>query len=462
MEECFAFDHAASRTPEAFLNKENYMNIEEKFQKAYDSLEESVKRRNSANQYTAMGYTSNLDLLCDFQVEKLNRLLEQYMAGKDLTEMKAVKLIHTMEELLETVVYYCINGIGGEADVEDIELVKSCFPCKNGMGGTAVQAALALAQIEGRSVVHLTDDSREVCEILVSPYINVILEDGQMGHTDQVISHNPQEVHCIVQFKKGDIVRLGEQEIPISCSNRLILTRNTVNEYVPFWDPYFKWIEEHAEQVSSNVLSSFNCILDPAVLKERLEYVRRHVETYRQNNPDGVVYFEDAHYHDADVRKLCIETVYSCVDILSMNEEELEYTLKDMYGYEVDIDDICSCVDGVEFLMKKFGIKKGIIVHTKDYAMFVGDPGKADIESGLMYGMIMATAKAINGSYGTKEQIRQVLELSMSEKGLENRRKLEESHYGSRAVLVPTRYIDKPKYTIGLGDSFTGGVQMCF
>ena len=221
-------------------------------------------------------------------------------------------------------------------------------------------------------------------------------------------------------------------------------------------------IEEHAKQVTSNVLSSFNCILDPAVLKERLEYVRKHVETYRRNNPDGIVYFEDAHYHDADVRKLCIETVYSCVDILSMNEEELEYTLKDMYGYEVDIEDICSCVDGVEFLMKKFGIKKGIIVHTKDYAMFVGDPGKTDIESGLMYGMIMATAKAINGSYGTKEQIRQVLELSMSEKGLENRRKLEEGHYDSRAILVPTRYIDKPKYTIGLGDSFTGGVQMCF
>lgn len=438
------------------------MNIEEKFQKAYDSLEKHIESRNKKEQLTAMGYTSNLDLLCDFQVDKLNELLAEYMSGEDLTKMKPAKMIRTMQELLETVVYYCINGIGGEADVEDPELVKSSFSFKNGMGGTAVQAAMALAQIGGKTLVHLTDDSKEVCELLHSSYIHVVLENGELGFTDQVISHNPQETHFIVQFKKGDQVRLGEQVIAIPCSNRLILTKNTVNEYLPLWEPYFKWIEQNAKQVTSNVLSSFNSILEKEVLKDRLQYVKNHVEIYRRNNPDGIVYFEDAHYHNEEVRRLCVETLYPCVDILSMNEEELQYTLKEMYGYDVDIDDIYSCIDGVEFLLDKFHIKKGVIVHTKDYAMFVGDSENIDIENGLMYGMIMATAKASHGNYGTKEQIRQVLELGVSEKGLSNLKKVEERGYGSRVILVPTKYIDKPKYTIGLGDSFTGGVQMCF
>lgn len=438
------------------------MNIEEKFQKAYDSLEKHIESRNKKEQLTAMGYTSNLDLLCDFQVDKLNELLAEYMSGEDLTKMKPAKMIRTMQELLETVVYYCINGIGGEADVEDPELVKSSFSFKNGMGGTAVQAAMALAQIGGKTLVHLTDDSKEVCELLHSSYIHVVLGNGELGFTDQVISHNPQETHFIVQFKKGDQVRLGEQVIAIPCSNRLILTKNTVNEYLPLWEPYFKWIEQNAKQVTSNVLSSFNSILEKEVLKDRLQYVKNHVEIYRRNNPDGIVYFEDAHYHNEEVRRLCVETLYPCVDILSMNEEELQYTLKEMYGYDVDIDDISSCIDGVEFLLDKFHIKKGVIVHTKDYAMFVGDSENIDIENGLMYGMIMATAKASHGNYGTKEQIRQVLELGVSEKGLSNLKKVEERGYGSRVILVPTKYIDKPKYTIGLGDSFTGGVQMCF
>ena len=438
------------------------MNIEEKFQKAYDSLEKHIESRNKKEQLTAMGYTSNLDLLCDFQVDKLNELLAEYMSGEDFTKMKPAKMIRTMQELLETVVYYCINGIGGEADVEDPELVKSSFSFKNGMGGTAVQAAMALAQIGGKTLVHLTDDSKEVCELLHSSYIHVVLGNGELGFTDQVISHNPQETHFIVQFKKGDQVRLGEQVIAIPCSNRLILTKNTVNEYLPLWEPYFKWIEQNAKQVTSNVLSSFNSILEKEVLKDRLQYVKNHVEIYRRNNPDGIVYFEDAHYHNEEVRRLCVETLYPCVDILSMNEEELQYTLKEMYGYDVDIDDIYSCIDGVEFLLDKFHIKKGVIVHTKDYAMFVGDSENIDIENGLMYGMIMATAKASHGNYGTKEQIRQVLELGVSEKGLSNLKKVEERGYGSRVILVPTKYIDKPKYTIGLGDSFTGGVQMCF
>ena len=58
--------------------------------------------------------------------------------------------------------------------------------------------------------------------------------------------------------------------------------------------------------------------------------------------------------------------------------------------------------------------------------------------------------------------IEEILKLDMSDKGLYNLRLLEESPYKDRAILVPTRYIDKPKYTIGLGDSFTGGFQMCF
>ncbi len=438
------------------------MSMEEKFQKAYQSLEDSIIRRSREKTYTAMGYTSNLDLLCDFRVEKLNELLAKYMPGKDLGEMKIAKVIRTVEELLETVVYYCIHGIGGEADVENTDLVRASFPFRNGMGGTAVQAALALAQIGGETLVHLTDDSEEVCEQLRSPYIHVVLENGQVGHAGEVVSCNPQEIHFILQFKKGDVVRSGDQAIEIPCSNRVILTKNTVNKYLPLWEPYFKWIEQNAKYVSSNVLSSFNSILDTEILKERLDYVKNHVRLYRRNNPEGIVYFEDAHFHDAKVRRLCVETIAPDVDILSMNEEELQYTLKEMYGYQVDINDIFSCVDGVEFLQQKLSVRRGIIVHTKDYAMFVGEPGDIDIEKGLMYGTLMATAKAANGGYGSKEQIREVLKLDMSDKGLWNLRRLQDGPYRERVILVPTRYIDKPKYTIGLGDSFTGGVQMCF
>ena len=173
------------------------------------------------------------------------------------------------------------------------------------------------------------------------------------------------------------------------------------------------------------------------------------------------MFFEDAHYHDREVKELCLEMLYPYVDIVSMNEEELEYTLK-MYDLPIDTEDIFSCVGGAEYIREKFGIQKGVIVHTKDYSMYVGEEIEADIEKGLILGNMLATAKAISGWYGTKEQIGEILKLPLSERGMKFKKSIGEKGLMGRVVLVPSRYIDKPKYTIGLGDSFVAGVQICF
>lgn len=438
------------------------MDLEKRYEEAYESLLRIGKERRADRVYTAMGYTSNLDLLCEFDVKRLNRLLKEHMKGQTLADAKTVPVIRTMEELLNTIVYYCMRGIGGEADVSDMELVKRCFRYKKGMGGTAVQAALALAEMECDSVVHLTDDSKEVCEILESPYVYTVSEEEKLVHTADIIQTQEQEVHCIIQFKKGDVLCLGEEAVEIPCSNRLILTKITVNEFVPFSKPYFDWVEKHAVSVRSNVLSSLNAVLDPKILKQRLEALEKHVKAYREQNPDGIVFFEDAHYHDFEVRRMCLELLYKNVDIVSLNEEELKYTLEEMCRFRVDIDDILSCAEGAKLIRKKFAVRKGVIVHTKDYSMYVGEKPAADIEKGLMYGNMLATAKAYHGWYGTKETVKEILKFGFSQKGTDHYNKIKNSSYAHEAVLVPSKYMDRPKYTIGLGDSFVGGVQMCF
>lgn len=438
------------------------MRIEEKYRCAYERLTDIVQKRSEGACYPAMGYTSNLDLLCDFQVERLNELLYQHMPDAVLPQMQAADKIETMQDLLATMVSYCMRGIGGEADVVNTKLVEESFHFNYGMGGTAVQAALALSQIGCPSVVHLTDDSREVCQILDSPYIYTVSQEGHLIHTGEIKQTQEQEIHFIIQFKKGDEICLKDQTAVIPCSNRLILTKITVNESVPLSEQYFQWIEKNAQQVTSNVLSSFNALLDPFVLKERLEYVKQHIQKYKETNPAGIVFFEDAHYHNHTVKRLCLETLYSCVDIVSLNEEELKFTLKEMYGFDVDIDDIISCIEGAGFIRKKFGIQKGVIVHTKDYSMYVGGKLKTDIELGLMYGNLLATAKAKNGWYGSMEQIKEVLDYEFSPKGADNYKKVQSCKYAEEVTIVPSKYIDMPKYTIGLGDSFVGGVQICF
>ncbi len=144
-----------------------------------------------------------------------------------------------------------------------------------------------------------------------------------------------------------------------------------------------------------------------------------------------------------------------------MNEEELSKTLR-LIGEESDQEDPLSVVRGAETLLERFGIQKGLVIHTKDYAMYVGSPLHRDMESGLMFGNMMACAKAVHGSFGTEKEVREALSYPLSEKGLAFRETLLSGKYRGRVITVPSRYLTRPRYTIGLGDAFTAGVQMCF
>ncbi len=437
------------------------MMTSQKAKMIYDNLANVIKDRNERGIYTAMGFSSDLDLIADFQIETMNGLLNQYLPDGILWEMKPSVMIRTMEELLETLVYFCIRGIGGEANIEDPDLVRDHFSCKNAMGGAAVQAALAMNSLGAGSIVHLTDDSKEVRDLLVSPHVRVPLPDGSLGGTDEVKEVHEQEVHVIVQFRKGSRICLKDQEVTIPRSNRLIITQYTVNNTLPLNEDYLHWVEQNAHKVSSNMLSSFNCILDTTVLPARMKRVQKHVEIYHKNNPDGVVYFEDGHYHDKAVKQTVMESLYPLVDIMSMNEDELAYTMN-IYGRSVQIDDIFSCAEGLAFLRDLFKIRRGVIVHTKDYAMFFGDSGGLEIEKGMVYGTLMATARAEFGVYGSDREIRETLKHPLNETGVRNMERIAASALKDQVVIVPTFYLDHANYTIGLGDSFTGGMQLCF
>lgn len=435
--------------------------FETKYDNALTLLLKRTEGKSANGEFAALGFTSNLDLLCDFEPDELNRLIETNLHDVSRDDIRPASIIKTMKDLLLTISFFCINGIGGEVDIQNTEDLKKSFRFKYGMGGTATQAALALSEVGGRTLVHLTDDSPEVCEILNKAHIYTV-DKGELVHSDRLIQKNEQEMHFIIQFMKGGSVKIAGKEYQIPASNRLILTKTTVNETVPMNPDYFTWIENHAERVSSNVVSSFNCIINEEILMQRIRFVKSHIEKYHLKNKNGIVYYEDAHYHDKKIRKSVLEELCPVVDIMGMNEEELAYTLHEMYGIQSDDDDIISYIEGALELMNRLSVRKGVVIHTKDYSMYVGKKTDADIESGLMFGNILATAKAANGWYGTKEQIKEILKNEMSSKGLLFRKQVLNSRYASEVTLVPTRYIEKPKYTIGLGDAFVGGLQMCF
>lgn len=437
------------------------MQIEEKYQKVYMNLPAVIAGRKEKRIYPALGFQTNLDLLCQFHVHQLNDLLETYLPEENLSGMMYADSIETIEDLLRSLVYYCIRGTGGEVDISNISFMPGCFQWDKAIGGSGAQAAMALSALGCPSIVHMTDNSKDVCDIMYKSDVYTVSDGGELVHTDKITCLTESEIHYIIQFKKGDEICLGAQRAVIPASNRLIITQLTVNAELPLSQPYLTYIEKHAKDISSYVLSSFNGINDRDVALEKVLILKEHLRKYKEANPDGIVYFEDACYHDRDVRKCCMEVLYPQSDIVSFNEEELEYTLKSL-SHPFDPEDIFSCIRGADDIKEMFSVRKGIIVHTKDYSMYVGENPGCDIETGLICGNMIATGKTFTGKYAVWDVLERVNELPLSKTGLKYREAAENSEWSDKVVIVPTKYVDKPNFTIGLGDSFLSGVQICF
>lgn len=435
--------------------------FDEKYRAAYARMATDIAARISAGRYAAMGYTTNYDLICTLEADALNAFVHKAAPELTRASLRPVEQIETPQDLACTLAYHCLTGLGGEMDSAQLQELRQDFCWRAAIGGTAPQAAMALAAVGCPSAIHMTDHSPEVCGILSSPYIHTVDGDGHLVPVSSIPAGTIREIHWIFQFQKGGQLALADGAYEISASNRIILTQSEINRQVPLQAPYLHYVETHAKAFASNVLSSFNAMTDEALLGQRLESILRHVASYRQGNPCGIVYYEDAHYHSAGVRALCLRQLFPLSDIVSMNEEELAQTLAAI-GFVLDFEDIHSYVAGAYLLKERFGVRKGLIIHTKDFALYVGEPLRANIETGLLYGNLMATAKALNGDYGTYPQLADVLTLPLSEKGLRAHAALAAKAKDMGAVLVPSRYIARPKYTIGLGDSFMAGVQICF
>ena len=146
---------------------------------------------------------------------------------------------------------------------------------------------------------------------------------------------------------------------------------------------------------------------------------------------------------------------------MGMNEEEL-VDLAKKKEYELDKNDIESVLSALDYLLELYPVK-GIVMHSKDYALYYGaQMEEIDLEMGLTMGNLMSATRARIGHYGTQAECRETLGVNLSPAGLEFAEEISKMKPKHTAILVPSRYMEKPKYTIGLGDTFVAGMQMCF
>lgn len=433
----------------------------DRYQEYLQLIPDKIRKCEETNRRAVLAYASNLDVLVKWDSEGFNRFLVDYL--KEEPSFHKGDEIGSAEDLARILSYFVIHGLGGEVDITSrkvIDVLTEYFDVEYGLGGTCAQGAAALGSMGVPVLVHITDRSRDVVDKMTGIGIESV-KDGKTAPVEDCVSGEEALCHFIVQYTKDDVIRVFGKEYRVRLSNRLIMGYDKVHKILPIEEGFLAYCEENAKDMCSYDISGFNAVTDRRIMQERLKRLSAHYKTIKEKNPDCRIYFESAHFINHEIREYTYQTLAGAVDIMGMNEEEL-LDLSETQGFAVDKDSMDSILKGLEELIKVYPVH-GFVVHSKDYALYFGNdmPG-TDIEQGLTLGNLMSGTRARTGRYGCISDCMETLKLELSRTGLEFAEQLESCRSSYKAVLVPSRYMEKPTTTIGLGDSFVAGMQICF
>lgn len=438
------------------------MSYQDKYQHYLEQIPALADYSIKENKAPVFAYTSNLDVVLTWDIEKYNEILDTYL--KEEPCFHDGDAMHSMEDFARISCYYLMRGLGGNFDLTNIEVcnfLKDKFQFDFYLGGTCAQGAAAIAALGFPVNVHLSDECAEVMDMMDKDGVTVIRGREKIP-VGRGASGKEPVYHFILQFKKDDKLRVMGREVAIPLSNRLILFYDEIHKIVPIQDDFQQYWKEAEEAPSSWLVSGFDAIVDPEKMRNCIDILEPHLKYMKEKHPEMVLYFEGAFYMNPEVKEMAAAAFCKYADIFSMNEEELEQQVK-RFGDEAPGSSATGVFGALDKIFSHFH-PKGLVLHTKDYSMYYGQPiPGVDIEQGLTMGSLMATTRARIGKYGNIEECRETLSLPLSENGLRFAQEAQEWHSDGRiVVVVPTRYLEYPAFTIGLGDTFVSGVHTCF
>jgi ADP-dependent phosphofructokinase/glucokinase len=424
-------------------------------------MPESICKHKQLGHKYVLGYTSDLDVIIEWNADTFDDIFSAYINEEPF--LAAGDVIDSVASFARIVCYYIIHGLGGEIEITSLDVcdyIESHFKTTYALGGTCAQGAAALNAVGFPVVAHITDRSREVCRLMDGPGIEVVTPQSLVPIMEGASSELPVR-HIILQYTKGERVVVNGVERVVPLSNRLIMDFDTIHKDLPVDQCFLDYCESRAKDMLVYCVSGFNAIVDAGIMGKRAEELVQHYKAVKKQNPDCMIYLEGAYYLNSDLKDLVFDKLSGSIDIFGMNEEELvDHTNR--HGFRTDKDDLASVLEGLSIMIERYPIR-GIVLHTKDYSMYYGDPIKgADLAKGLTLGNLMSGTKARTGRYGSLEDCRETMRLPLSPAGLAFWERLSSIRTKKSAYMVPSRYMERPRCTIGLGDTFMAGFLISF
>lgn len=379
------------------------------------------------------------------------------------------KAVEDLQDLAEALCYSVSNGLALEVICSPrvIRFLEEAGGYTPRAGGQVPTVARLLSDFGAeRVLVHPDRFNWEVASLF----------QGSRARVPLVIRGNPErvpawefywacepEVHYMLEYPVG----LAFGGPPAPRANRLIAAPTTQIQFHREWE---RALPEASRACDVFFLAGLNHMGE--AYEEAFRRVREHIRTAKGANPSLVVHLEITSMPDLRKREAVLQEIVPLVDSLGANEAELA-DLAFVLGlprWEAVRKEPHQQVRALQ-LLRALGPDR-VHLHTQGHYMVLSSTPPPRVRRSLLFAALAGAARAQSGASPRPEDLKAVAEVPLAAGGLraldavadalglrgKARRVLREDGWveEENLVMVPSRLVSRPAFTVGLGDIISG------
>ena len=323
--------------------------------------------------------------------------------------------------------------------------------------------------------------------------VHPVIKDGVLLLKHPTEAYNPEfkpRVNWIIEFSKGMKVKYGCEQFEVPRDNRLIISSRPPWIRIDMPRKLYDQLPKLQEDVDGAILAGYQMIRekyeDGTTYHEYIGRAVNVIERLKEGNSDIRIHVEFTSISNKVIRKAILKDIV-CRHVHSLGLDTVEVAnALNVIGFEelaysvIDKDEkaIVALYEGAVRLLHELNLERVHVHSLGFYICVISKDHPLDLEGhkrALLFASTLAAAKAFLGDIKNIDDAEKGLEIPVSRKGYEELEILEKylirrdvcsmeefedgciSTPTHNVVIIPTKIVDDPVATVGIGDVISAG-----
>ncbi len=442
-----------------------------------------------------LAYNVNVDAIKFLKTENdVQKFINQFDENEILKKIAEYpRIISTPLDFIARLIYSMKTGKPSEVPISDNESLNRWFDSlkydEERMGGQTGIISNLLAILNLKKIIAYSPILSEKQAKMFVDKDNLVyptVVDGNLVLKKPLESYNkkdPTKINRIFEYKKGIEFNLGNEHIITPQANRFIASSRPDSLRFEITEELKNKLPEIGKMIDCAILSGYQGIKEKYSDGKTDDYYFKKAEEdilfLKKENKNLKIHLEFASIQNIHLRKKIVERIVPHVHCLGMDETEIA-NLCHTLGYSklgdciIKYSKIEDVVNASKILLDKHRNLEIVQVHSMYYIMYLcraNNPlGEDDLKKTLELATIIASSKAKLGKISGIGDLKVGLNVPYNKyfkllNSIVEELKRREEYSNYKIVLVPSRLVENPKSTVGIGDTisataFVGYVSM--